>query len=111
MQENHLNFVDLLKMDIEGSEKEVFEDSDRWIEKVGVIAIELHEEIRPGCKLAMSRATKGFEQIGHRGETLFMARPGRAQRLEPELNGRSVDARGMDRSATGCCKIVQVFPS
>ena len=42
-----LGCVDILKIDIEGSEKEVFESSAPWIDKVGVIMVELHDQLRP----------------------------------------------------------------
>lgn len=45
--------LDLLKMDIEGAEKVVFEASTGWLSKVGVLAIELHDHIRNGCSKAV----------------------------------------------------------
>jgi FkbM family methyltransferase len=66
--------VDILKMDIEGAEKEVFQNSSVWIGKVGVIMIELHDRFRPGCSRAFYLATGGFDQEQHRGETVILAR-------------------------------------
>src|ERR1035441_3081222 len=43
MLDHQLDYIDLLKMDIEGAEKEVFEGSEGWIERVGMIVIELHD--------------------------------------------------------------------
>ena len=74
MKEYDIDYIDLLKVDIEGSEKEVFENADTWIDKVGAIAIELHDGLKPGCSRAFSHATREFETICHRGETLFVAR-------------------------------------
>ena len=46
--------VDLLKIDIEGAEREVFDElAKRWIERVNVLAIELHDQERPGCRAAV----------------------------------------------------------
>jgi FkbM family methyltransferase len=61
--------IDLLKVDIEGSEVEVFSgDAQRWIDKVNVIAVELHDRFRPGCTKALEQATanQGFswQEIG-----------------------------------------------
>jgi FkbM family methyltransferase len=53
--------IDLLKMDIEGAEKVVFEAGDRaWIESVGAIVIELHDWIVPGSSMALYRAIENF---------------------------------------------------
>ena len=38
MNINHLNEIDILKIDIEGSEKEVFMDSSHWIDKVNILS-------------------------------------------------------------------------
>jgi FkbM family methyltransferase len=73
-----LNFsithIDLLKLDIEGSEKEVFEDCLNWIDKVGVIVIELHDRLRTGCSRSVYRAAKDFEFESRKGETVFLMR-------------------------------------
>lgn len=51
------NEIDILKLDIEGSEKELFtENFESWINKVNVIVIELHDRIRPGCSEAFYSA-------------------------------------------------------
>ena len=48
--------IDLLKLDIEGAEREVFEAADDWISKTDVIIVELHERFRPGCEAAVLSA-------------------------------------------------------
>lgn len=70
----NLEFIDILKIDIEGAEKEVFENVTKWIHKIGVIMIELHERIKPGCTHTVMRATAGFDYKYENGETLFLAR-------------------------------------
>lgn len=48
--------VDLLKIDIEGAEKDVFGNGNTdWIHKVKTLAIELHDRDRPGCSEAVHR--------------------------------------------------------
>lgn len=43
--------VDLLKIDIEGGEYELFtSDSLEWVECVGTLVIEIHESVRPGVR-------------------------------------------------------------
>lgn len=45
-----LHAVDLLKLDIEGAEKEVFEADDlSWMDSIRTIAVELHDRMKPGC--------------------------------------------------------------
>jgi hypothetical protein len=61
-------------MDIEGSEKEIFEVPAPWIDQVNVIAIELHDRFKRGCSLAFYSATLGFRREFHRGESIFVAR-------------------------------------
>ena len=76
LKEYGISYVDLLKVDIEGAEKEVFESAGAWIDKVGTIAIELHDGIKPGCGAAFEDATKDFKILCRRAETLFVARSG-----------------------------------
>ena len=57
LDRSHLDRIDLLKIDIEGSELELFTQGDlSWIGKVGTIAIELHDHWRPGCGDAFFKA-------------------------------------------------------
>jgi FkbM family methyltransferase len=49
MKEYAIENIDVLKVDIEGSEKEVFENSAQWINSVNVFFIELHDWIKDGC--------------------------------------------------------------
>jgi len=68
------DYIDVLKMDIEGSEKEVFETCEPWIDKVGMIIVELHDRSRNGCSRSAYAATKDFELQWCKGETTFFAR-------------------------------------
>jgi len=74
MDQVGIDFVDLLKVDIEGAEKEVFETSSPWIKRVGTIAIELHDQLKVGCSRAFREATRDFGHELHKGETIFVAR-------------------------------------
>lgn len=50
MEAHGLEHIDLLKLDIEGGEKELFEAADLgWMDQVDTIAVELHDRFRPGC--------------------------------------------------------------
>lgn len=58
-----IDFVDLLKIDIEGSEKEVFEDISDWESIVGVIMIEMHDRIKAGCTTQVYDSTPQFGNL------------------------------------------------
>ncbi len=71
MEKYHIERIDILKIDIEGSEKQVFDDSaNKWIDKVGMLIIEtrFHDAFCPGCTEQVSTfmSGKGFshERIG-----------------------------------------------
>jgi FkbM family methyltransferase len=76
MAEHDLDCIDLLKIDIEGAEKEVFENADGWIHKINMIAGELHDHIKAGCSSAFTNATSEFNTICQKGETIFKIRKG-----------------------------------
>ena len=59
MKRYNLDFIDFLKLDIEGAEYALFDSSEEWIDKVGVIAVELHEHKAPGCTEVFERAIEG----------------------------------------------------
>jgi FkbM family methyltransferase len=69
-----IQHIDLLKLDIEGAEKEVFSsNSTDWLDHVTVIAIELHDRYKPGCAEAFYSALHGrrfAQEI--RGENIFI---------------------------------------
>jgi FkbM family methyltransferase len=62
-----LDHIDLLKADIEGAEKDIFENSSEWIDKVDRILIELHDRCVQGCSQSFFGATRDFS-LQHRGE-------------------------------------------
>jgi FkbM family methyltransferase len=80
MKDNGINYIDLLKLDIEGAEKEVCESPVGWIDRVGALAVELHDRFKEGCTASVFAATRVFEHRWKRGETTFIVRcqsPGR----------------------------------
>jgi FkbM family methyltransferase len=62
MTENSLPYIDLLKIDIESSEQQVFlKNTDQWLRKVRTIVIELHDDFEPGCaRVFFDTVTKTF---------------------------------------------------
>jgi FkbM family methyltransferase len=53
--------VDIVKLDIEGSEKVVFEANYQdWLPRVRILIIELHDRMKSGCSEAVFRAVSQF---------------------------------------------------
>ncbi len=76
LNQSGCNVIDILKLDIEGSEKEIFSKNYLpWIGRVNVIVIELHDRYRKGCKDAVLSAIDVQEwRIYERGEKMIFAR-------------------------------------
>jgi FkbM family methyltransferase len=85
-EERQLASIDLLKIDVEGAEKQIMEDSASWIERVAVIAIELHESRAPGCSRVFYRATSGFDIEFRCGENVIVARSSADVVAKPALD-------------------------
>jgi len=57
LKQSGFDKIDILKLDIEGSEKELFTNNyDSWINKVNIIVIELHDRIIEGCTESLYNA-------------------------------------------------------
>ena len=76
MSDQRIDRIDILKVDIEGAEKEVFADSSAWIDRVGSIIVELHERLKGGCNASFYNATTEFSQEWSRGENVYVSKPG-----------------------------------
>jgi FkbM family methyltransferase len=74
MKAHKLDAVDILKIDIESGEKEVFSANTAWTNNVGVIMIELHDRFRDGCSQSFYSATKDFDQKMQQGENVILLR-------------------------------------
>jgi hypothetical protein len=75
-----LSSIDLLKIDIEGAEKEVFEVCD-WMGDVHSLMIELHDRFKPGCSEAVAPAVEGFSRQARGFTTLFVREAGAPTQL------------------------------
>jgi FkbM family methyltransferase len=74
MREFNIDLIDILKMDIEGAEKEVFESSGDWINKTRCVIVELHERMKKGCNKAFYKRVKLFDQFGVHGEDIYLSK-------------------------------------
>jgi FkbM family methyltransferase len=63
LSDHKIDVVDILKIDIEGAEKEVFENSAAWIDRVGVIVIELHDSFKAGSGKAVDSAANILRSV------------------------------------------------
>ncbi len=74
IEEFGLGRIDLLKIDVEGSEKEIFAGCATWLSKVDVICIELHDRLKEGCSSVFYQAVDEFPIKLRRGEDVLVAR-------------------------------------
>lgn len=74
MEQHGIGHVDILKIDIEGAEREVFQDSSAWIEKTDALIVELHEHIKPGCQRSFYNGSNGFDEEWRQGENVYLTR-------------------------------------
>lgn len=89
-REYSLDKIDLLKVDIEGSEKEIFANAESWISSVDAICIELHDRFKTGCSRSFYRAVDDFPIELRRGEDVLVARG--YSRLVPIAHNLSLDS-------------------
>lgn len=76
MREHGVERVDVLKVDIEGAEAEVFADPSAWIDRVDSIVIELHDRFKEGCGRAFRAASAGFDREWMSGNSVYVSRHG-----------------------------------
>jgi len=74
LHDYELDKIDLLKVDIEGSEKELFAAPAPWLDQVDAICIELHDWFKAGCSRAFFSAVDDFSVEAWRGENVLFAR-------------------------------------
>ena len=74
MDEFGIGQLDLLKIDIEGGEVEVFNSSAPWIDRIAAVSVELHDRFRPGCARSFCEATQGFSHTAGKSENIFVWR-------------------------------------
>jgi len=75
IRDHQLEKIDLLKVDIEGSEKELFDAPAPWLGQVDAICIELHDWFKAGCSRSFFAAVEDFSVEAWRGENVLVARP------------------------------------
>ena len=83
--------IGLLKLDIEGSEKAVFDAKPSWVQRVDCLMVELHDRFIPGCEQSFRDALAGAPvSIFPQGENWVCVRHhGTPEKLTPEAQTRS----------------------
>ena len=66
--------VDLLKMDIEGAEKDLFIGNPSWLDRVNNMVIEFHGDSRQQCCFDEMIAARGFKIVDDNAHTVTVAR-------------------------------------
>jgi FkbM family methyltransferase len=76
-REYGLEGFDMVKLDIEGAEREILQSNPAaWLKRCRVFILELHDDLSPGAGIALLRATSdcGPFRIRHVGEHLVFLR-------------------------------------
>jgi FkbM family methyltransferase len=76
MQEYGIKRLDILKMDIEGAEREVFRGDLAWIHDTDAIIVELHEVKSPGAIASYMSLYQFFDYEWEVGENMVLAKEG-----------------------------------
>jgi FkbM family methyltransferase len=74
IRDYNLEKIDLLKVDVEGSEKEIFANANPWIASVEAICLELHDRFKAGCSRSFFKAVDDFPIELRRGEDVLVMR-------------------------------------
>ena len=74
IRDYNLEKIDLLKVDVEGSEKEIFANANPWIDSVEAICLELHDRFKAGCSRSFFKAVDDFPIELRRGEDVLVVR-------------------------------------
>src|SRR5690606_7889268 len=70
----NLKRINILKIDIEGTEKKLFENNTEWLNSVDSIIIKLHNKAFPGTARNFYAATPDFKNEWSQGELTYVYR-------------------------------------
>ena len=60
LEEQNWDRVDIVKIDIEGAEKEVFSADNEWLRKTKLLIVELHDRYKADCTKTFFRALENY---------------------------------------------------
>lgn len=62
IESHDIDFIDILKIDVEGAEKELFSKNyELWLPKTKVIMIEFHDRMKKGCSKSVFEAINKYD--------------------------------------------------
>jgi FkbM family methyltransferase len=72
LRSQRISEIDILKVDIEGAEEELFsKESEQWVHMVKMLFIETHDRFKPGSEATVREALSGrFREANRCGENL-----------------------------------------
>lgn len=76
LKDYNISMIDILKIDIEGAEKEVFQNHSVWVNNVRSIIVELHERMKRGCEKEFRKMAKEFDEVAKYGEDFYLSKGG-----------------------------------
>jgi hypothetical protein len=75
MDRHGMDTVDVVKVDIETSERFLFAENTDWLDRVNCVAIEFHDRIVPGCRepvvAALDRHFGEYDEVARGENTMF----------------------------------------
>lgn len=71
LKQNGAAGIDIIKIDIEGGEKDLFSRNTDWVDDTKAICIELHERIVSGCTELFEQVTNGRRNTQMEGEKML----------------------------------------
>lgn len=69
--------IDLMKLNVEGAEREIFENCDAWIGQVDAVVVKLHDRMKPGCTTSFFAGARGFDKEWTQAGSVCMSRGSR----------------------------------
>jgi FkbM family methyltransferase len=105
--------VDILKIDIEGAEAEIFsQGAAEWLSRTNLVIVDTHDRIRPGAEETVRRAVHPmFEELPRSGELLFFRRQLEATNLHDVAAATEEFASQIPADSTLLGDDVKVKPS
>jgi len=74
MERLQLSRIDLMKLNVEGAEREIFANCEGWIDRVEAVVVKLHDRLKPGCTSSFFEGARGFDREWTQAGSVCMSR-------------------------------------